>query len=120
MQVHQIRLDQGETALDVIMEMGGNDDVVGAGGVVHPEPGTAAIAGHQIGEGIVYALGPGNGLPAAPGRFLGMRHENSVVLAATDGNVVKPVVAARAHENAQIIGGQDGIADDVVIESQIE
>jgi len=50
MQVHQIRLNQGETALDVIVEMGGNDNVVGAGGVVHPEPGTAAIAGHQVGE----------------------------------------------------------------------
>ena len=32
------------------MEMGGDDDVVGAGGIVHPEAGTAAIAGHQVGE----------------------------------------------------------------------
>ena len=41
-------------------------------------------------------------------------------MAVADGNVIKPVVAALAHENAQVIGGQDGIADDVVIERQIE
>ena len=110
----------GEFALAIIVKLGGDDDIVGAGGVVHPKAGSAAIAGHQVGEGIVCALGPGNGLPAAPGRFLGMRHENSVLMAATDGNVVKPVVTTLAHEDAQVVVGQNGIADDIVIESQIE
>ena len=38
----------------------------------------------------------------------------------TDGNFIKPVVAALAHEDPQVVGGQHGIADDVVIERQIE
>ena len=62
----------------------------------------------------------GNRLPAALGRFLGVRHENTVMTAVADGNIVKLIVAAFAHEDAQVVGGQNGIADDVVIESQVE
>ena len=117
---HQIRLDQRKSALDIILKLGLDDDVVGAGDVIDPEGGVAAVAGDQIGEGIMRAFGLGNGPPAAFGRLLGVRHENTVMAAVADGNVVKLIVATLAHKDAQVVGGQNGIADDVVIESQVE
>ena len=117
---HQIRLGQRKSALDVILKFGLDDDVVGAGGVIDPEGRVAAMAGDQIGEGVVRAFGLGNRLPAVFGRGFGVRHENTVVPAVADGNVVKLIVAAFTHEDAQVVGGQNGVADDVVIESQIQ
>ena len=102
------------------MKLGCNDDIVGAGGVIHPEGRAAAVAGDQVGEGVVRAFGLGNRLPAAFSLFLGVRHENTVMAAVADGNIVKLIVAALAHEDAQVVYGQNGIADDVVIESQVE
>lgn len=117
---HQIRLRQRESASGIAVKLGTDDDIVGAGGVVDPEGRAAAIAGNQGGEGIVRALGPGGGLPAAVGLFLGLRHEHAVMTAVKDGNVMKLIVATRAHEDAQVVRGQNGVADDVVIESEIK
>src|SRR5208283_2757738 len=102
------------------MKLGGGDDIVGTGGVVDAEGGVAAIAGDQVGEGVVDTLSPRDQLPAASGRLLGLRHEDAVLAAVANGDVVKPVVTAVAHEYAQVIGGQDGVADDVVVESQVQ
>ena len=41
-------------------------------------------------------------------------------MAVANGDIVKLIVAAGAHENAEIVGGQNGIADDVVVEGQVE
>ena len=62
----------------------------------------------------------GSRLPAPQGLPLGMRHEDAVVMAVLNGNIVKLIVAARAHENAKVVGDQHGVADDIVVESQIE
>ena len=52
--------------------------------------------------------------------FPGVCHEHAVVAAVKDGNVVKVIVATRAHEDAQVVRVQNGVADDVVIESEIK
>ena len=62
---HQIRLDQRKSALDIILKLVPDDDVVGAGAVVDPEGRAAAITGRQVGESIFGALGPGNRFPAS-------------------------------------------------------
>ena len=38
----------------------------------------------------------------------------------TDGDIEKLIVAARTHEDSQVVRGQNGIADDIVVECQIE
>src|ERR1039458_5103264 len=117
---HQIRPGQRESALNIVMKLRPADDIVGADVVIDAESRTAAIDGYQIGEGVVHAFGLGNRLPGAFSLFLGVRHENTGMGAGADWNIVKLIVAALAHEDAQVVYGQNGIADDVVIESQVE
>src|SRR5579859_1889841 len=102
------------------MEFGPDDDVVGAGGVVDPEGSTPAIAGDEVGEGIVYAFGPGRWRPTPHSLPLGVGHENPIVAAVLDGNVIKSIAPARPHEDAQVIGNQQGVADHVVVKSEIQ
>ena len=57
--------------------------------------------------------------PCAVGS-LGLRHEHAEMTAAADGNVVELIVAARAHEDAQVVRGQHRVGDDIVAEIQIK
>ena len=102
------------------MEFGTDDDVVGAGGVVDPEGSAPAIAGDEVGEGVVHAFGSGRRRPTPHGLPLGVGHEDPIVVAVLDGNVIKSIATARPHEDAQVIGNQHGVADNVVVESEIK
>ena len=115
-----IRMGQQEFAPGIITNLYPGDDVVGAGGVINPEGRTAAVGGDQVCERISRALGLWYGLPAICDSLLGMRHKHAVMAAVIDGNITKLIVMALTHENAQVVCSQNGIADDVMIESQIK
>ena len=114
-----IRMGQQEFALGIITKPRPRDDVVGAGSVINPESRTAAVGGDQVCERISRALALRYGLPAIRGLLLGMRHEHAVTAAVVDGNVIKLIIVALTHENAHVICSQNGVADDVMIESQV-
>ena len=88
-----------------------NEDVIGASNIIDPKGCRTAIGGGQIGKGIISALGA---------RCLSMSHKDTMMQAVTNGDVVKLILTAGAHENAKVIGRQNGIADDVMIKSKIE
>jgi len=94
---------------------------VGADVVIAPESRTAAIDGGQIDKGIMHAFGPGHRLPAVRCLFLGVGYEDAVMVAVADGNVCGiDCPQALTHKDAQVVCDQNGITDDVVIESQVE
>ena len=115
-----IRMGQQELALGIITKPCPCDDVIGAGSVINPESRTAAVGGNQVCERISRALGLRYGFPAMCGLLLGMRHKHAVMAVVVDGNVTKLIIVAPTHENAQVICSQNGVADDVMIESQIK
>ena len=106
--------------MEVALEAGEADDVVGATGVIHMEGGPTTVGGDQIVEQIVRALGPRSQPPAQRRPRFGLSHEHAILMAVTDGDVEKLIVATRAHEDAQAVRGQNGIADDIVVECQIK
>jgi len=117
---HQIRLGQRKPAPCDCPQGGADDEVVRAGAVVDPEGGAAAIDGDEVGEGGFGALGLRCRLPAARGLRFRVCHEHPVMMAVVDGNVAELIIAAGAHEHAQVVRVQDGVADDIVVEVEVE
>ena len=96
-------MGQQEFASGIITNLYPGDGIVGAGSIINPERRTTAVGSDQVRKGIPRALGLRYGSPAICGLLLNMRHEHAVMAAVVDGNVIKLIVVALTHENAQVV-----------------
>ena len=81
---------------------------------------SAALGDQNVVEMISGAFAPGARLPPGLCFREGLGHEDAVVAAFLNGQRLEQIVARLAHEDAEIIAGQDGIVDHVVIEIEVQ
>lgn len=103
--------------MDVAAKFHAGRNVVCAGDVIDAEQCVAALTGADVGEGVIDAIG----LHLSHAAFAEIiRHKYTVVVAVLDGDVAELVVMAPAHENTQVIAGEDGGINDVVTKISVE
>ena len=84
---------RNQTAFEIVEESGVGNDVVGARGVIYQESFATGVGDRETGECVAGAGGSGRELPAGFGGGGRLGHENSVIPALADGDVLKGIVA---------------------------
>ena len=104
----------------IFTEAGANNHIVCTSGIIYAKRRAATIDGDQIRKGVANTFRLGCRTRHASPIFFRMCHKHTEVPTIADRNVVKHILAARSHKDAQIISRQHRFANNIVIKSKIQ
>jgi len=119
-QGQEIGYNLGKSALGVFEKFAADENIIGAANVIDSESAAATMRDDQFLESIAGAGASGQKLPTGRCAESGFGHENAMMMTLLNCHSVKNIVAGLAHKNAQIIIRQHRVADDIMVEAQVQ
>ena len=120
MKGQEIGYNLGKSALGVFQKFAADENIIGATNVIDSESAAATMRDDQFLESIAGACASGQKLPSRRSAEAGFGHENAVMIALFNRDPVKNIVAGLAHKNAEVIIVQHRVADDIMVEAQVQ